>query len=985
MSNIKKSYRRVASSQVLLPPADTNVSLSDLFRTQNADGKNYILVEESRLSELTKLENILRTEKAMLGEQCVMVLSEVNVTARIPMPAIRLAMHSLCDAEMKKYSKLIASLHEEWRVFARKNNYHKSFLASNASYVNSAPEAQKMSKIKYAYEANQKYLLRKARDTMVFEDNFSRYADKFIDAELRRQDYERYYVLATKYGVFDEKEFARDAWPGTRYYKMATRAAQMLQKRWAVYWPIKKMRMHRAARMFQALWRGHAAYRVWHPIIMLSLHVGKRSYFRHSWGRWLEYNKLCRQIKASLRFFMDTYTRRCFVAWRKYSVDQKLHKQDLLNRFARRIKNSSLHMVYSRWAAFAKRSAYVKLFARRLFQNPHFHVWVQYTKKSKYIKRLGRFATRIQACGRGYNMRRRYKQKKRAAAILRSFYQIMLAKRRARQIRDDVITSEYAKWRPEEMESRHQRAVEKERRRLVWQHQVTQEKESAMKLDLKRHLRTRSGRIQINEVAKVMMSTRDVDWRRAVALAKEELIAECGCFARKIGKHDFNAKSPPFIVCADNACRVICVSEEQYVSHVQNTDHHKDKDCSFLRLHLSLKDSKAQEAWRQFLIRTEGFGERVNILDLWSSIQEWRKVHVSSESYTSRAVFIYETFLQEQCIRQVGIAPPNFADIVKKLEHVKNREFEGLYSLKTRQKGFLRRLFRLSGVKYEAWTAENIVSPDMYDEVEWWCMLQMSANFPINEFEASPEGLQLRAQNEASIAANEKALFDLYVEFRQRNFMFWTLEFVRQEKQLDAQAETLVNLCVASICDSVSYDTCNAATLEKVFVVGHDEQNSHEFTNLLVDDVVYWTTENIVEGVYAHFVKATVDTMWDIPDCRKQLLEFAGYLRKTAKARLLIDMKKKGMSYDWFEEFLTECLAEEKKSLPLNPDSAALAIQRRLRGNWGRSKARKVFVQTYMKRFDQSSGLHYYINISSGTSSWQRPLITRYIFPNSVW
>lgn len=50
------------------------------------------MVEESRLRELTNLENVLREEKEKLGNQCVSVLSETRSSARIPVPAMRLAV-----------------------------------------------------------------------------------------------------------------------------------------------------------------------------------------------------------------------------------------------------------------------------------------------------------------------------------------------------------------------------------------------------------------------------------------------------------------------------------------------------------------------------------------------------------------------------------------------------------------------------------------------------------------------------------------------------------------------------------------------------------------------------------------------------------------------------------------------------------------------------------------------------------------------------
>ena len=50
-----------------------------------------------------------------------------------------------------------------------------------------------------------------------------------------------------------------------------------------------------------------------------------------------------------------------------------------------------------------------------------------------------------------------------------------------------------------------------------------------------------------------------------------------------------------------------------------------------------------------------------------------------------------------------------------------------------------------------------------------------------------------------------------------------------------------------------------------------------------------------------------------------------------------------------------------------------------------RISARKVFIKTYVKKFDSSYGAVYYANVKDGSSSWDPPKIYKYLFPGKVW
>ena len=100
---IQRRFKKFESS-VLFSAADARTAHYgevDKLNMKSLD-KKFILIEETRLAELTKFENILREEKQILGDKYTWVLSDVQLNARIPIPATRLAVRNMCEQQMKK-------------------------------------------------------------------------------------------------------------------------------------------------------------------------------------------------------------------------------------------------------------------------------------------------------------------------------------------------------------------------------------------------------------------------------------------------------------------------------------------------------------------------------------------------------------------------------------------------------------------------------------------------------------------------------------------------------------------------------------------------------------------------------------------------------------------------------------------------------------------------------------------------------------------
>ena len=136
VDDIRRNFRRLNSSDLFNPMSPNNPasSLTELQTTRKYK-KKFLLVEESALEELTKFENLLRHERSLLGEQCSLSLTDNFFEARIPLPAIRMAVQNTCEERMKRIRREITSLNADWNTFAKENHYNKSHLFLKNSYL----------------------------------------------------------------------------------------------------------------------------------------------------------------------------------------------------------------------------------------------------------------------------------------------------------------------------------------------------------------------------------------------------------------------------------------------------------------------------------------------------------------------------------------------------------------------------------------------------------------------------------------------------------------------------------------------------------------------------------------------------------------------------------------------------------------------------------------------------------------------------------
>lgn len=412
--------------------------------------------------------------------------------------------------------------------------------------------------------------------------------------------------------------------------------------------------------MIQKHYRRRYYYRKYHPIIMIRLKIGKKTYYMFCFNLWKEYNKICCRIKDAIQFYRKDCITKHWQAMKLYLQTEITARLDKARMLLVRTFNAGIYSKFLRWVQYVTGIKKLKVRLRRLFGFPHFDIWCEYIVKCKREKRFIRSIMKLQALFRCYRVRKSFLNKKRAQKQLKQFSLIVLSFTKVRTIRKDNIYQEFLEWEPSETQRRSIRANDIERQRLLKRQQYIQEKEKKALNKLKQHLKSPDGKIQLVEMMKSSYSWTYLDsimnkfglYKNIlimnkvdkVAYCSKALLTECSYVTRLQEAHNFDTKYVPYLVCPDINCHAIFTTEHQYHCHMKETSIHSNISTSpqFTYFHMLLKHYKGIEYLRSYLMKTNGISGLVNVLDAWITIQEWKKVPTTHENYETKAMNILE-------------------------------------------------------------------------------------------------------------------------------------------------------------------------------------------------------------------------------------------------------------------------------------------------------------------------------------------------------
>jgi predicted nucleic-acid-binding Zn-ribbon protein len=1011
-SSLAQAYRRIASSTVFARAADQDVPLGDLHE-KKIFPSSYVLVEESRLQELIKLEEALQKERELLGQQCSTICTDYQISARLPLPATRYAIYSLCQQQMHKARTEIMKLQNEWFIFARQNHYNKPHLYIKDSYVKNAPLAQKAMKLRLVKEATETWLLRKERDTMTYEDNLSLLTCSYYDAMQRQKDYERYYILANRYGPFGEEEFHKDSRPGRRYYIKVTKGALKLQLLWDRFWAMAKLRRFRACRMIQKYVRRHIIYKRLHPLIRLRMKIGKKTYYIFCFAKWKEYNKLVRLIKDAFAFHLSNCKDLCFMAWRKYITDLRNHRTKLLSKIAHRTKNAPAFRALIAWKQFIQEIKDLKRRLRRLFGFPHFDIWVQFTKVCKHLKQLNLFAARVVAAVRAFIMRKRFLKKKAAQFRLWKFALMIFSQHLVQRKRRETIDQGFKKWKPEELQRRTTRLNEIERQRMQRRQLYIQEKERSSMKELQAHFISDDGQQQLQIVANEILSQEDsrlkgiFGWsaevkQEAVNKAAKRLKRDYLQIIRKLEAFSYDAKYPCFIKCIFPKCGSTFSTEEQYHNHLNLSDIHTQEDefvrcnhCKYTNFHMMLRHPKGLEAFRSYFVQKCGLSGVINYIDAWIALQDLKKSPANSQAFYKKAMAIYDLYLCNDATRKCDTSFEGKDAVLLQLQSYKEMNkiaFPGFYKKVELPPSFLQARLGVGKKHYVIWCGERVLDPQFIQDFEYQCFIALFKVFVEDTgFLASTSYNHYIEQLERDSGEKDNNLYKDYKLFRLELIREWTKDFKHHETLMAKKAYEAVDKVLDDEIHRIFFLMEKVEVKKRLMEIRQEEQLQQERMCLVVDESVAWCEENIIDFTFDFYARALLKAMWEVPEFRKGMLQYSGLIKIHMNKKMKLEIasnnaaKSKDDPKQWLDTFFLETSAAEKKTIPTGKDVAAIIIQKRIRGILGRSRARKLFTKIYKKYIDPQSNTPYYYNTRTKESSWNPPRLYKRLFGRSKW
>jgi hypothetical protein len=671
--------------------------------------------------------------------------------------------------------------------------------------------------------------------------------------------------------------------------KAVNRAVDLFQTLWGKYWAVKKEERRISATLIQKIWRGHYKFRTLNPIIKCRKKMGKRTYYMFCWFRWQSYNNLCRMIKESIKFYQDNWKAPCFYAWAKMVAQEKLRKDELRKKFVIKMKYQSVTTVMHSWRDWCRKNKLTLSLMKRSMQNPHFDQWVRYTDFSKYMKKMNKATTFLQKVYRGRLSRKKTHHLRWAFSSIGKWGKAVIL---AALKRKALAEREWHIFAPKQNATNEAKLNELESRRLSRLQTTLEENEKAARLLMRKHLRTKSGRAQID-----MIISSNVD----KTTAENILYDRCIEINMNMKMHDFDAEYPPFMRCPNPHCRSTFISYEQFSNHLQSSEIHKDDEHlkNNANLHLKLHHTKAigllKEYFTKISIEKIELKKYLDIINCIIDIQEWRTLYTTSDGYLLIGLKIYDTYIassSSQSVTCLGIE-----NDIKKLEILKKfysnldkslytpAELEKMKFLRrvSLPKSWWRTIRGKAAKQYDEWTDEYLLSPMIYRDIEYKLKMTLF-EYLLDEYKnnsgfwIASEGLMLEKWFQRDERRKHKELYKNYKEQRIQDIKAWARIYKRKEDQIAKTALTAVDRCRRAICDDLVDRYCLKLLEDKVLSVSAKEQKIHEKSQVIAHDAIWWIEEDLCEELYTIYMTTFLkNSLAGNRKDRKPLLVYGGF------------------------------------------------------------------------------------------------------------
>jgi hypothetical protein len=215
--------------------------------------------------------------------------------------------------------------------------------------------------------------------------------------------------------------------------------------------------------------------------------------------------------------------------------------------------------------------------------------------------------------------------------------------------------------------------------------------------------------------------------------------------------------------------------------------------------------------------------------------------------------------------------------------------------------GMMRGLLGVAGQDYYEFTTDGILSPDVFQQLEWHCFSTLFQSVDRDErFKESAEfGVYKQLLEDDKVHRQEEFVKD-YEKYRLLTIRHWTRGFCDGERAMFEKAGEIVDIFMKREVDAIYKKIELEQVRKRTIEVRHAEQSAYEATTLLTEDVYFWVEDSTLDTLFEHYTVSLINKMLEIPECRKGLLQYGGFLKAQTRHMHLDTSKDAGKGSSFF-------------------------------------------------------------------------------------
>ena len=234
---------------------------------------------------------------------------------------------------------------------------------------------------------------------------------RLIESEEREADYEKFVLLADRFGALDGELFCMSRRPGRLYEHLAYASATLLQIWWKIMWPHRRIVKVEAAILLQRVYRGKLGrerYRVLRRYednvgVMLRRIMNRAIHLTFS--KWHDYVQQRAGAKRLIRRIMNRLAADMFEMWHTNAREEIEERNAKLRVAMARFVNKRLYQSLRVWEEMYRSAKRVKDMMRRHLRGMKQHVfeeWRENAAENKEHRQQNEAASFLQRVWRGH-------------------------------------------------------------------------------------------------------------------------------------------------------------------------------------------------------------------------------------------------------------------------------------------------------------------------------------------------------------------------------------------------------------------------------------------------------------------------------------------------------------------------------------------------------------------------------------------------------